>query len=361
MPKISGDRIGIAFDMNGCPNRCRHCYLGSGSNLSLSESDVRWGVSRFRSFIDTDTSPIRRLSVSTWFREPDYSEDYRTLYELESELSDGKPFRYELLSSWRLARDETYADWASSIGPDTCQISFAGMEEATNWFCRRRGAFRDALTATERLLDAAMKPRWQLFLTKRLIPDIGDLLGLMETLHLRQRVNDIGGEFRIFIQLPGPDYEGRKIEEFRPTLREVARLPEEILIPSREYLKRDVLWQTEEILLHEINDSAGLEIPETIEPEMLWFFICSNWDVYVNTGTLEPWWCLGNMKKDPVESIISRFERDDVPGLRVLFHKPAIELAESFGDATSQKIYASVSDLLSLYIAKHCESEWNRR
>jgi sulfatase maturation enzyme AslB (radical SAM superfamily) len=359
MAEIRGDRIGIAFDMQGCPNRCRHCYLGQGSNRRLSESDVRWGVSRFRSFINTNNSPVTGLSVSTWFREPDYSEDYRKLYELETELSDGKPFRYELLSTWRLARDKTYAEWARSIGPDTCQISLAGMEEVTDWFYRRKGAFKDAAAATDRLLDIGMKPRWQIFLTTKLLPDIEALMELAQKLHLRERVHDVGGEFQIFIHPPGPDHEGRKIEEFRPTASKLEDLPEELLKSSRKHLKRDILWRTEEALIDEIISSTGSD--EVMEPEMLWFFICGNWDVYSNAGTLEPWWRLGNMKKDRIESIFRRYETDDVPGLQVLFHKPAVELAQIFGNPAGQKIYSDAGDLLSLYRGNHCEKEWNRR
>jgi len=66
---------------------------------------------------------VRELCISTWFRDPDFSDDYRHLYELERELSDGQPPRDELLSIWRLARDRSYAEWAKSLGPDSCQIS----------------------------------------------------------------------------------------------------------------------------------------------------------------------------------------------------------------------------------------------
>lgn len=361
MPKIDREQIGVAFDMQGCPNRCRHCYLGLGSNRGLAESDVRWGVSRFRDFICRTNTPIKKLSVATWFREPDYGDNYRQLYELESELGDGSPNRYELLSVWRLARDRTYADWARSVGPNMCQISLAGMKEATDWFYRRKGAFDDALAATERLLDAGMKPRWQLFLTTKLLPDINKVLRLVEELRLRDRVQEVGGEFQMFMHSPGPEHEGRKIEEFRPTADQVMGLPEAILQASREHFGRHVLWQTEATLCSEIIDDNAPEKRADPLPEALWFLIRSNWDVFANIGTLEPWWCLGNMKEDSVESMIRRFEGDDVLGLQVLFHKSSTELVEHYGDPTCRKIYSDKGDLLSLYRGKHCEREWNKR
>lgn len=33
--------IGIAMDVHGCPNRCRHCYIGPLPGGSLSEDDLR--------------------------------------------------------------------------------------------------------------------------------------------------------------------------------------------------------------------------------------------------------------------------------------------------------------------------------
>jgi hypothetical protein len=358
MPKITRDHVGLAFDMRGCPNRCRHCYLGPGGSITLSEQDLRWGVSQFRDAIARGDTAIKTLSVATWFREPDFG-DYRHLYDLEAELSDGEPSRYELLSVWRLAHDASYAPWAKSVGPGTCQISFFGMRETTDWFCRRKGAFDDALAATERLLAAGMKPRWQLFLTTRLLPELDDLLALVEARRLRERVRELGGEFQIFMHPPGPDYEGRKIEGLRPTVAQVADLPETILAPSRKHFGRDVLWQTEEALYAEIIQGGEVTLEEEL-PETLWFFVCGNWDVFTNVGTLEPWYCLGNLKRDSVGSMVARFEDDGALGLRVQFRESPADLAERYGDPTGQKVYSSKADLLSLYGGRYCEEEWDR-
>lgn len=359
MPKISGTHVGLAFDMHGCPNRCRHCYLGPGDNRTLTEEDVRWGVSRFRQFLAGKSTPVREMSVATWFREPDFSNDYRKLYELERELGDGDPKRFELLSVWRLAHDDSYAQWAKSVGPDTCQISFFGTGKTTDWFCRRKGAFDDAITASERLLNVGMKPRWQVFLTTKLLPELNALLDLVDQLHLRERVRDLDGDFQIFLHSPGPDYEARKIEEFRPTSGQVAGLPDAILMPTRRHFKTDVLWHTEEVLYSQILDTDGPGNTWDGMPEDLWFFVCNNWDVFSNVGTLEPWYCLGNLKQEPVESIVKRFEEDDVLGLQVQFRDPSIALARRYGNPKGQRIYRGCEDLLSLYRGIHCQAEWN--
>ncbi len=361
MPTITKKKIGVALDMHGCPNHCRHCYLGFASGRKLSDDDLRWVASQFRHYLETADTTVESLSIQSWFREPDFSDDYRHLYELIEELSDGKPERYELLSVWRLARDKEYASWAKSVGPDTCQISFFGMEETNDWFHRRKGAFRDALTATERLLDVGMKPRWQIFLTKKLLPEIDELLRLIDRLRLRERVQDLGSEFQLFKHMPGPFHEGRKIEYLCPTVEEVTSLPEAILEPSRKHLGRDTLWQTEsELYASILKDDRIRPRDERVlaEPSPFWFFVTNNWDVFSNVGTLEPWWRLGNLKVDSVETIVRRFEQDDILGLEILLNYPRNKLAGEYGDPRGLKIYSGKDDLLSLYLAKHCEEQW---
>ncbi len=362
MPRIMRKKIGVALDMQGCPNRCRHCWLGSGSNRKLSDDDLRWVAAQFRHYLETADTTVESLSVSSWFREPDFSDEYRHLYELEEDLSDEKPERFEVLSVWRLARDKEYASWVKSVDPDTCQISFFGMEETNDWFHRRKGAFRDALTATERLLDVGMKPRWQIFLTKKLLPEIDELLLLIDRLRLRERVQELGSEFQLFMHTPGPDYEARKIEHLRPTLDEVASLPEAILEPSRKHFGKKILWQPESELYRSILKNE--EVPakgEKVLPEVLWFFVTNNWDVFSNVGTLEGWWRLGNLKADSVEIIMRRFEQDGILGLEVLLHQPPNKLAKEYGDPHGMKIYSTQGDLLSLYHAEHCERTWRGR
>ncbi len=364
MPTITKKKIGVALDMQGCPNRCRHCYLGFGSNRKLSDDDLRWVALQFRHYLETTDTSVESLAVSSYFREPDFSDDYRHLHELVKELSDGKSERYELLSVWRLARDKEYASWAKSVGPDSCQISFFGMEETNDWFHRRKGAFRDALTATERLLDVGMKPRWQIFLTEKLLPEIDELLRLIDRLRLRERVQELGSEFQLFMHAPGPDHEGRKIEHLRPTVDEVISLPEAILGPSRKHLRRGILWQPEsELYTSLLKDDRLHPRDERVlaEPSSFWFFVTNDWDVFSNVGTLESWWRLGNLKADSVETIMQRFEKDEILGLDTLLNYPRDRLAREYGDPNGLKIYSAKDDLLSLYMAKYCEETWEKR
>ena len=161
MPALS-PQIAVALDMGGCPNRCRHCWLGAWPSERMSHGDLRWTVGRFRRWArpGEDEPFFKRITAFSWWREPDYRPDYRELCELERELSDGQPTRVELLSVWRLARDKGYASWAKSVGTEACQITFFGLQESHDWFVRRKGSFHDSLLATERLLEAGIQPRW---------------------------------------------------------------------------------------------------------------------------------------------------------------------------------------------------------
>jgi hypothetical protein len=360
MPCIKSKKIGVALDMYGCPNRCRHCYLGYGTNQKMSDDDLRWMAAQFRDYISHSDS-IQSLEISSFFREPDYSNEYRHLYELARELSDEEPNRHELLSIWRLARDRDYAPWAKSVGPETCQITFFGMETTTDWFYRRKGAFKDAITATERLLEVGMKPRWQIFLTKKVIPELAELLGLIERMQLRKRVLELGSEIQRFMHTPCPLQEGRKIEYLRPTVEETTLIPKEILKASRKHLDRQILWQTEGDLYKSIMEAERVpSADESVldESQQFWFFVTDNWDVFSNVGTLEPWWKLGNMKEDTMATIMRRFEQDEISGLDILLHYPQKKLVKEFGDPEGKKVYSGRSDLLDLYLARHCEKAW---
>lgn len=351
MPEIGSQDVNIAFDMYGCPNRCRHCWLGSRLNTRLSEDDLRWAVDQFRGFTQNS------INIVTWLREPDFSSDYEQLYDLEVELSDNKVYRaeWELLSVWRLAHDENYAPWAKRIGVETCQISFFGTGETNDWFYRRKGAFQDCLTATERLLDAGIKPRWQWFLTKKIIPELGEMLKLVDRLKLRDRVQSLGGEFQLFMHTPSPDGEASKIEYLRPMIDDTASIPNEITESSKRHFGVDVLWHTEAELTTRMIEEGDC-FPHTYKRQSVFFFvILGNWDVFTNEGTLDSWWKLGNLKKDSMKSILDNYEKNRTVGLKTIYNIPQRELAERFGDKDGILIYETASDLSSLWVARYCE------
>ena len=372
MSAIESRDINLSFDMHGCPNACRHCWLGTSSRHRVSEDDVRRIVSAFREYRrEGEQEPFfTNITTDTWVWEPDYPDHYREVNDFGNEMSTGGATgRYELLSVWRLGRDETYAPWAKEVGPDTCQITFFGMEDTTDWFVRRRGTFRDSITATERLLDAGMKPRWQFFLTRKILPELGDLMRLADSLQLRERVEALGGEFDLFLHTPSPDGNAFNLEELRPTIDEVeGTVPEELLESSRRHFKREQLWGTEAGFCRDVLSGEETGTAYGRREKVYFAFIGSPRgngcaiDVYSNAGDMHPWWKLGVIRRglpddeigSAVNDAIHTFENDLTQGFQANFHLPPTELVSRWGDMNSRKIYSSSGDLLKRCLIEHC-------
>ncbi len=73
----------------------------------------------------------------------------------------------ELASFWRLVRDPDYVSFLKDVGVGCVQLTFFGMEETTDRYVGRKGAFQELLEATEILLSAEISPRWQMKITHR--------------------------------------------------------------------------------------------------------------------------------------------------------------------------------------------------
>jgi hypothetical protein len=345
MPILVDDVHGVALDMHGCPNRCRHCYLGPAPGGHMAEADLRWAVKQFRGFLGESHGHRARskLQVSTWLREPDLGGDYQRLHELECELSDAPSERasWELLSVWRAAHDPEYPHWAHDIGVRVCQISFFGLDKATDWGYRRTGAFQDALTATERLLEVGIRPRWQWFLTRRLLPDLAGLIALTERMRLRERCEALGGPFTLFTHCPGPSGEAWHLEHLRPTLEEITCVPHWLREQSEKHLG-GTLGEAEGQLVTKLRHK-----PQPLAQQIrdvapgLWFFVLPNWDVYSNLlGELNAGYRLGNLQTDSVAAIVDALENDRPAGLQGMFHVPVAELAVQYGRPYGRRLYA---------------------
>jgi hypothetical protein len=359
-PFLSRDTF-LALDMAGCPNRCRHCWLGALPNRRKREDDLRCMVQSLRSWVrpGETSSFFHEVEALTWFREPDYATargsypGYRRLYELERELNGRPPTRFELLSIWRLAHDEEYARWAREVGTTACQISFFGLEETQDWFCRRRGAFRDSLLATTRLLEAGIRPRWQLFLTTRILPDLDGLLSLVDDLRLRERTTALGGEFQLFTHTPGPDGEAWAIEHLRPTVDDLARVPAWLVRESERYLGYP-LGAAEGDLVEHMSQELAIFPSAHGYPERLGFYVTASDDVYSNIAELTPWWRLGNLRRDALGTIVANLEENRVPGLWAMYHVPVAELARRYGRRDSRVLY-DPGDLRARWLRLWCQ------
>lgn len=363
MPAFRNGEISLAFDICGCPNRCRHCWLGQASTRGI---DLQRAVELYRELKALlnakggyfDLTKVKYFS--TYFREPHYCEDYRRNRDLELELNGGSDYAadYQLLSVWRLAHDHSYASWAKTIGTKKCQIALFGLEQNNDWFYRRKGAHQDIISGTSRLIEAGIQPRWMVFLTKRGLPDFEGVLDLVDHLHLRDRVSQIGGDFELFLNDPTPIGEAESLQDIRLTLDDISRIPHELIASTQKYTKKlfrpkpESEWIDE--MLSEEDIAIGLDYPND-----LWFYITPDWDVYSNVGSMEPWWRLGNLLTSSWEGILSSFLRDRPVALRASTQLTRHEATRKLGEPDLKHLYLSKSDLYQLWLEKHSRNLFN--
>jgi hypothetical protein len=323
----------------------------------MEEQTIREVVRRFREYVAPgEERPLFDcLHVMTWYREPDFHPGYRRLRELELELSS-EPLAedLEVLSIWRLAREPGYAVWAREHrGTRVCQLTFFGIGRTHDWFVRRPGAFRDNLLATASLLEAGILPRWQLFLTKRIVPELRAFRGLVAQAKVGEACAEVGGEFTIFLNTPSPEGEAFHIEHLRPTARDVATVPKRLERATRLHLKTDTPFGEPEGTLVR-RALRGEWMPEPYQPPLLWLNVSPDLGVYPGHVESSPWWRLGNLREQSVREVVEAYEGDKAPGLHATHRLPPQELAERFGRRYGRRLYQPV-DLHARWVG-----EWLR-
>ena len=70
MPLLSSREVAVTLDMAGCPNRCRHCWVGNHPNIHMSEKTLRWVINQYREYVHpTASTPFfDQIIVQTWYR-----------------------------------------------------------------------------------------------------------------------------------------------------------------------------------------------------------------------------------------------------------------------------------------------------
>ena len=227
--------ISIVLDMAGCPNRCKHCWIGHSPNGHLTEDDLRYAAAQFRPYAE-------KLTVYDWTREPDYTDDYRQRWALCNELSDGERDHFELISAWRMARDPDYAPWVASLGIKAAQLTLFGGREKTDYYTGRRGAYDDILHAMDTLLAHGMAPRIQIFVNKDNVDELPLIDQLIDDMQLIPRCAAIGQEFVCFMHQGSCDGENEKLYPIRVTPDDLAKLPPRLVDMSQRH------WQAESLV-----------------------------------------------------------------------------------------------------------------
>ena len=314
----------LAADMYGCPNRCLHCWLSHMPNQPMERGADKWIVDRFKPYFD-------QITFFSWLREPDFCPDYRGRWERDKMLSvNAVPPRFELASFWRLVRDPEYAAFLKEVGVNCVQLTFFGLEETTDRYVGRKGAFRELLKATEILLSHEISPRWQAFINEENKDELISLLKLSEELGLSQRCEAFGGVFRFFVHPGSCDGENRKLYPIRIIKEHIPKelipyfLNYEELLSEREWC---VKWQGD----------PSYVIPHNEDSIVL--YVANDYDLFFNFTHMRPEWRIGNLKTDPIEELVHRVIEEDIPALREARRITLGELVSRYGDPASEKAF----------------------
>lgn len=342
-------KITICLDMAGCPNRCKHCWLGHSPNGNLTLDDLRFAAEAFRPHAEA-------LTVYDWYREPDFRDDYRERWALCNDLSSDPPEHFELISVWRMPRDESYAPWLKSLGVNAAQLTIFGGRETTDLFTGRRGAYDDILRCIDILLAHEISPRIQTFVNRRNIDELPLVEKLITDLDLEARCRAFGGEFAFFLHAGSCDGEN---EQFYPdwlTAADLDKIPPKLA----EYTLRhwnaptllDVFGKPERELVAELLADSSTENPLTSGSTEPVFYIDANFNVYPNISATEPHRLLGNLKTDGAERILATYAADASPAQRVRATVPLSTIAR-FGDPSSERLFDR-DDYITYLLNRYC-------
>lgn len=316
--------LSLVVDMFGCPNKCGHCWIGHMPNRKMDGGSDIWIVDFFKQY-------FKNIAYYSWLREPDYCDDYRQRWERDKQISVGiQPERFELASFWRIVRDPKYVKFLKEVGVKKVQLTFFGMEEMTDKYTGRKGAFNELLEATEILLENQIAPRWQAFINEENKNDIIKLLQLADAMKLKEKCYEFGSDFKFFVHSGSCDGENRKLYGIRINKENI---PFELL---PYYLNYNNALSEQECCDLLKNDSSCVEYHNS---DQIVLNISNTYDVYFNFTHMTDVWKIGNLKSDDPDEIVRRIISEDIPALNLAKNISVCELVEKYGDFQSQKVF----------------------
>lgn len=326
-------QITVCLDMRGCPNRCRHCWLGVTPNGHLEEPDLRFVAQAFRPF-------TRDLEVMDWYREPDYGDDYQKMWELTGALSDRKTPHFENLSIWRAVRDSNYIPWLRSLGVRSAQLTLFGGEETTDLFFGRKGVYREILETIDRLLENGIAPRIQTFIYKQNIGELPHIEKLIDELDLENRCSACGREFAFFLHQGSCDGENEQFYDDWITPEDIRAIPPGLARRTLRHYGRasleEVLGKPEGELVEELLLDHTTENLVTDTPV---FYVDRQFDVYPNYETPSESYRLGNLKTDGVRAVLMNYAGNRTLAQHTRLTVPISEMARACGNPDSRRLF----------------------
>lgn len=326
-------KIIACLDMAGCPNRCKHCWLGTAPNGDMTGEDLLYISQAFRPFTE-------EFEISSWYREPDFRGDYKELWDFETKLSDNKKSHFELISFWRMVRDDTYADWLYSLGVRICQLTLFGTEETTDNYVGRKGAFKEIISTIDILLRHHIAPRIQIFINKQNIKELPYIEALITKLDLVNRCKEIGQEFALFLHQGSCDGENEKLYNIRITKDDLKEIPDYLVKLTLRHCNcsslSEIFGKPENVLIKELLEDTATS---SIVSETPVFYINCDFDVFPNETQPSNWWCLGNVKRDGINQVIKNYQNNNSVAQRLISTVTISEMVRLCGNPDSLRLF----------------------
>lgn len=343
------DSITVCLDMYGCPNRCRHCWIGHTPNGNMPIAELEYTAKQFKPFAN-------RFEIFDWYREPDYRDNYKELWDTCRKLSDNKTEHFELISIWRITRDKEYVRWLSSLGVKHAQLTLFGDEETTDFYTGRKGAYKEIIQTIDILINNKISPRIQAFINKDNIDKMIYVENLIKDLDLDNRCKALGGEFSFFLHQGSCDGENEKFYDVRVTPDDIKNIPKTLADYTLKYFCEDdinkVFGVTEAELYDElINDNSTESYVENTPV----FYVDKEFNVYPNLTSTYEFWCLGNLKTDGVEAVLNNYIESKSVAQSTGLNIPICDLVKKCGNPESQRLF-SKEDYIIYLLNKYCRT-----
>lgn len=358
MIKYQGDcymcklkKLVVCVDMAGCPNRCKHCWISVTPNRIIPVKELVNMAKAFRTHTNS-------LEIISWYREPDFRADYKELWELENKLSDIKTPHFELMSYWRIVRDDSYVKWLYSLGVRNCQLTLFGKEETTDYFVGRKGAYKEIIRAIDILLAHGIAPRLQIFVNQKNMEELPYIEKLITDMNLINRCHDIGQSFQVFVHQGSCDGENEKFYHSWILESDLTSIPTFLAESSKKFFHKntikEVFGETEYDLYKQLSNAT--EGYPLIGDSPV-FYVDINLEVYPNISGPAPWWSLGNLKKDGAKQVIDNYIDGRFYANRYLQSNAISELVRRHGDFNSLRLFHK-SDYIVYLINQGCKQDY---
>lgn len=330
-------QLTVCFDMAGCPNRCKHCWIGVTPNGRRTLDDLFFVADSFKPFAN-------KIEVYSWYREPDYLNNYKELWKLENQLSGFHHKHFELLSFYRAVRDREYVPWLRSLGVREVQLTLFGTEKATDEYVGRKGAFKEIVKTIDILLAHGIAPRIQIFIHKDNLMDMTNLETYLESIDLEKRCENIGQKFHLFVHQGGCDGESENLYDQWLTSDDLSHIPQYFIKKTLDYFKKTniqaIFGKPERAFFK--TALKDLSTTNFVKEEPV-FYADKDFNVYPNISAAKVWWHLGNLKTDGINKIISNYRDNKSIAQTLSVTIPFSEMVKSVGNPNSDRLFTKES------------------